>query len=90
VNSRTVNPPGEQWRTKIELSIAIAEWIEHFYNPERSTARSATFRPRSSKHSTPYPSRPDSYKAGPGNGVKASEQPQRDSNPCRHLERVVS
>ena len=22
-------------RTKIELSIAIAEWIEHFYNPER-------------------------------------------------------
>jgi putative transposase len=25
----------QKWRTKIELSIAIAEWIEHFYNPER-------------------------------------------------------
>ena len=25
----------KKWRTKIELSIAIAEWIEHFYNPER-------------------------------------------------------
>lgn len=24
-----------KWRTKIELSIAIAEWLEHFYNPER-------------------------------------------------------
>ena len=23
----------KKWRTKIELSIAIAEWIEHFYNP---------------------------------------------------------
>jgi len=25
----------KRWRTKIELSIAIAEWIEHFYNSER-------------------------------------------------------
>ncbi len=25
----------KKWRTKIELSIAIAEWIEHFYNLER-------------------------------------------------------
>ena len=25
----------KKWRTKIELSIAMAEWIEHFYNPER-------------------------------------------------------
>jgi putative transposase len=25
----------KKWRTKIELSIAIAEWLEHFYNPER-------------------------------------------------------
>jgi len=25
----------KKWRTKIELSIANAEWIEHFYNPER-------------------------------------------------------
>ena len=25
----------KKWRSKIELSIAIAEWIEHFYNPER-------------------------------------------------------
>ena len=25
----------KKWRTKIELSIAIAEWIEHFYNPVR-------------------------------------------------------
>ena len=25
----------KKWRTKIELSIAIAEWIEHWYNPER-------------------------------------------------------
>jgi putative transposase len=25
----------KKWRTKIELSIAIAEWIEHFYNTER-------------------------------------------------------
>ena len=25
----------KKWRTKIELSIAIAEWIEPFYNPER-------------------------------------------------------
>ena len=25
----------KKWRTKIELSIAIAEWIEHFYPPER-------------------------------------------------------
>ena len=28
-----LNP--KKWWTKIELSIAIAEWIEHFYNPER-------------------------------------------------------
>jgi hypothetical protein len=26
---------------------------------------------------------------GPRNGVKVTEQPRRDSNPCRHLERVV-
>jgi hypothetical protein len=25
----------KRWRTKIELSIAIADWIEHFYNVER-------------------------------------------------------
>jgi len=25
----------KKWRTKIELSIAIAEWTEHFYNPVR-------------------------------------------------------
>jgi putative transposase len=25
----------KKWQTKIELSIAIAEWIEHWYNPER-------------------------------------------------------
>jgi putative transposase len=25
----------KKWRTKIELSIAMAEWIEHWYNPER-------------------------------------------------------
>lgn len=25
----------KKWRTKIELSIAIAEWLEHFYNPRR-------------------------------------------------------
>ncbi len=36
---------------QVELSIAIAEWIEHFYNPDASTAPSTTF-PRSS--SRPY------------------------------------
>jgi putative transposase len=25
----------KKWRTKIELSIAMADYIEHFYNPER-------------------------------------------------------
>ena len=25
----------KKWRSKIDLSIAIAPWIEHFYNPER-------------------------------------------------------
>jgi transposase InsO family protein len=25
----------KKWRTKIELSIAIADYIEHFYNPDR-------------------------------------------------------
>ncbi len=25
----------EKWRTKIQLSIAIADYIEHFYNAER-------------------------------------------------------
>jgi putative transposase len=29
----------KKWRTKIELSIAIAEWIEHWYNPERLHSR---------------------------------------------------
>ena len=35
----------EKWRTKIELSIAIADYIEHFYNAERRTVRSTTSRP---------------------------------------------
>jgi transposase InsO family protein len=25
----------QPWRTKVELAVAIAEWIEHFYNPTR-------------------------------------------------------
>ena len=29
-------------------------------------------------------------KPGPPNGVQANEYPQRDSNPCYHLERVAS
>ena len=45
----------KKWRTKIELSIAIAEWIEHFYNPSVSTARSATSRRSSSKTYTQHP-----------------------------------
>ena len=35
-------------------------------------------------------SRPNSYKRCRPNGVNGNLQPQRDSNPCRHLERVVS
>ncbi len=29
----------EKWRTKLELAIAIADYIEHFYNTARGTAR---------------------------------------------------
>ena len=35
-------------------------------------------------------SRPNSYNRCRPNGVNGNLQPQRDSNPCRHLERVVS
>jgi hypothetical protein len=38
----------------------------------------------------PGSSRPNSHKPGPPNGVKLTEQSQRGSNPCLHLERVVS
>ena len=25
----------QKWRTKIELAVAMADYIEHFYNPDR-------------------------------------------------------
>ena len=36
----------------------------------------------------PGSSRPNSYNACRPNGVNVVKQPQRDSNPCRHLERA--
>jgi hypothetical protein len=60
----------KKWRTKIEPSIAIAEWIEHFSIPSDFTARSAKFHPWSLKLSTQHPPRPDSYKRGSELGVK--------------------
>ena len=44
----------KKWRTKIELSIAIAEWIEHFYNPERLHSSLGYVPPWSSKPSTQH------------------------------------
>ncbi len=48
--------------------------------PSVSTAPSATFHQWSSRSSTQHPSRPDSYKAGPENGVKVNWRPRQDSN----------
>ena len=25
----------QRWRTKLELAVAMADWIDHFYNPAR-------------------------------------------------------
>jgi hypothetical protein len=88
----------QKWKTKVEPALAIADYIEGFYNPAR---------PHSSlgflSHSMIFPLAMSSVapvihddeseaknQAGPPNGVKPTRQPQRDSNPCLHLERVVS
>ena len=44
----------KKWRTKIELSIAMAEWIEHFYNPERLHSSLGYVPPDGVRRSTPH------------------------------------
>jgi putative transposase len=51
----------KRWRTKIELSIAIADWIEHFYNVERLHSSIGNVPPSSSRPTYSWsPPRPDS------------------------------
>ena len=69
----------KKWRTKIELSIAIAEWIEHFYNPERLHSSLGYVPPVEFEAlHLQHRSRPDSYnpwsgKRGQGQGKTSSE-----------------
>ena len=74
----------KKWRTKIELSIAIAEWIEHFYNPERLHS-SLGYVPPDGVRGSPrsIQSRPDSYKPGPENGVKVTTSVRDLNGPQR-------
>ena len=69
----------KRWRTKIELSIAIAEWIEHFYNPERLHSAIGYVPPEEFGFyawSQQHPPRPDSYNSGAENGVKVTGKMQ--------------
>lgn len=60
----------KKWRTKIELSIAIAEWIDHFYNSERLHSSLGYLTPIEFEvlHSTQNPDR-TLISPGPGNGT---------------------
>ena len=45
----------QKWRTKLELAIAIADYIEHFYNPARRHSSLGYLTPNEfdKLHSTP-------------------------------------
>jgi hypothetical protein len=58
--------------------------------PIDDTVRSNTSHPTNSKNYNQKKPRPNSHKRGSVNGVYAKKQSQRDSNPCLHLERVMS
>ncbi len=75
-------------RTNLELAIAMADYIDHFYNPSRRQCPRLphTGRIRATTL-TPTPGHVV-IRCGPLNGDKATLQPQRGSNPCLHLERV--
>ena len=60
----------QKWRTILELAIAMADYIERFYNSTADTARSAISpRTNSKTYTQPPPNRPLCPKSGPLNGV---------------------
>jgi putative transposase len=72
----------QKWRTNLELAIAMADYIEHFYNCDRpQLARlSHPERVRGIALNT-HPAGHFVLKSGPPNGVKRKWSGRRDSNP---------
>ena len=61
----------QRWRTNLELAVAIADYIEHFYNPARRHSALATS-PRTSSKTYIHPNPGHVViTRGPPNGVKA-------------------
>jgi transposase InsO family protein len=58
----------QSWKTVIELSAAMADYIETFYNPSRRHSSLAYLTPDEFED---LHLRPNPYKRGPPNGVKA-------------------
>ena len=71
----------QRWRTKLELAIAIADYIEHFYNPPGDTARRL---PHPERIRRPTLTRTPGHvvmRRGPLNGIQAKPRRGRDLNP---------
>jgi hypothetical protein len=65
----------QKWRTKMELALALAEYIEHFYNSDRRHSALGYFTPNEFEdlHSTNHhPAGHLVRRSGPLNGVHPS------------------
>jgi hypothetical protein len=76
-------PESEKWRTNLELAIAMADYIEHFYNPDPPTQLAQLSHPERVRRLTlnHHPAGHVVLESGPLNGVKPIESGCRDLNP---------
>ena len=64
----------QRWRTNLELAVAIADYIEHFYNPARRHSSLGYLTPERVRRSTFTQTRGHVViSRGPPNGLKACE-----------------
>ncbi len=71
----------QSWKTVVELSSAMAEWIESFYNPLRRHSALGYLTPNQYEALDSKEPRPHSHKCGPPNGVNRMSSGCRDLNP---------
>ena len=83
----------QSWRTNLEFAVAIADYIENFYNPDPAPQRSELPDPDRIRRPTLNPHPPGRFvitSSPPKWGQGPYGHPQRDSNPCCRRERAVS
>ena len=71
----------QSWKTVLELSSAMANWIDNFYNPLRRHSSLSYVTPTNTRPYTHDKPRPHSRKRGPPKRVNHVWSGRRDSNP---------